>query len=332
MMSNKLLNSDDIKKIFAQIETPEYNPADDVMEKIRTHVPGRRPRRKLTIILASVFIVIMLAGAGGRVMLQRYIDADGNIGLREWRGPRFFNFAEGEEGLFRIEFFTGNTNILALVMNNGEVISSSQPRRITTDFDELQKYLDSEIFKLPQYIPDNYYFDEAIIQFFLDENFDLGDTELLVSEERFGNVYEKYYIPENLNNIERISIRFRHTDQVEEDFDRNYYIHYSMGLCLTETINNDISGWWENTEFETLDLPQFSRSVLSSTAHRGILTEYLFHGFNSVPVRTSYRFLLRKEKLGTVRYHISRSSYNGIDGFESELIRSEIIKMAESIK
>jgi hypothetical protein len=71
------------------------------MEKIRAYSPKRKPRRKLTVILASVVIMIMLAGAGSRVILQRYIDADGNIGLREWGGPRLFDFSEDEEVIMK---------------------------------------------------------------------------------------------------------------------------------------------------------------------------------------------------------------------------------------
>ena len=291
-------------------------------------------RLKPTIITAIIFIAaIALIGAAGQAIFHKYIDADGNIGYRDGPLYRMFNWSDDEKGIFEREFNNdfNDENLLAFTIGP-DYISQMNPRRKIKDFEELQKYINGEIFALPQYIPDGYVFDSAEVLFFIDESFDLANAEPVVREEKFGNIYAKYYIPENLNNIEYIWVLYKN-DEYE---DGENTIGYSIHLRPSRDINMDIRGW-DNTEFEILDLPQFSRSVLQST-HFGHfdrpLTEYIFNGFNSIAVKHGSIILIEEQtgttEFGAAHYNITMDSYD--DTSNNSNLHGEIIKMAESIK
>ena len=332
-----MLKRDLFKKIIKENNLSKDEMRDVILAKAETSLV-KKPRGKRVIITVAVCaVMLMMAGAGLRVMMMSYIDADGNIGFREWAGFGLFNLPQDEENIFWREFHEDNENMLVRVIYADEWRGTTirHPHRTITDLRELESYFGGGIFELPQYLPDGYYFEEAKIGFFIDENFILENAELVIREEKFGNIYEKYYIPENTDNIEYINIRYRHSEQTgsfgKADYDYSYFINYSINLFEPEYVNMEITGW-DNTKYEQLELPQFARAVISST-YFGMLdipfTEYHFTGINAIDLKRGLVLgvLDGKEEYGAVWYRLNMTSYDESDG-----VRDEIIKMAESIK
>jgi hypothetical protein len=152
-------------------------------------------------------------GAGLNMIIQRTFDMEGNSWLQYFQPRSQRPLPEGEE-LEKLEwendFFNNENdmNILATVSFNENETHFSLPKKIIFDYEEFIKYTDSDIFMVPQYIPDGYQFNHAQITFFIGNNIDINILELLQREEKFGNIYEKYYVPENLENIQSISIGY----------------------------------------------------------------------------------------------------------------------------
>ncbi|MCL1857814.1 MAG: hypothetical protein FWF92_01095 [Oscillospiraceae bacterium] len=314
-------NKEDIKNIFGEIKTPEYNPTDDIKQKIN-HGYKIKPKisrlKRTVIIIAAIMGVIILMGAGLNMIVQRVFDADGNSHLQfiPFR-HRFRHDPNDEKVLFEREFYDYPNAENILVIRRGDGTGWSDPRRNISDYDELQKYIDGDIFKLPEYVPDGYKFSNADIYFYIDEDFDFENAELIAHEEKFGNVYEKYYIPENPDNISQLFIYY-----VKEENGEEVYLFYNIFLMDPGFINTNISGQ-ENTTGEILQMPQFDRNILLSTdsyEDGNYFTQYNFHGIKIIPLKYGYDIL--NQEYGTVFYIISTYS----------LSQNEIIKMAESIK
>jgi iron complex outermembrane receptor protein len=182
-----------------------------------------------------------------------------------------------------------------------------------------------KVFRDNSDIPDGYEFSNASVTFFVDKDFDIENEEPVYREEKFGNIYEKYYIPENLDNINGIFVSYTNGDDC--------WIHYYITQHPHEFINTTFGGT-ENTEGEILQLPQFDRDILLSTDYKedeAIFTHRSFIGINAIPAKQIYGFDIspgsdtpkrRASEYGTAWYQI----------ITYYLSRDEIVKMAESIK
>ena len=341
-----MMSKENIKDMFGQIQTPEYNPADDITDKINQGYkikPGISRFKRTLIIVASVISVVILMGAALDFYVVRVFNEDGSSYL-EFRPFRHRTPPEGEE-LERLQwenefFYGGNSgNILGLTFYGDGATGRANIQKAIYDYGEfleLMNHADSEIFKLPQYIPEGYEFFNAWVIFYIDENFDCENTEPIERVEKYGNIYEKYYVPENPENIENMSVSF-----VNGEIGNS--INYSIWLHEFQA-NRRISGA-ENSQLEILQMPQFYRSSIMSTDYTEngkSWTMYSFSGINTCPVKRyltagafskEYREKRRNYsftgELGSVEYGIG--SYYGI-GEDFAPSRDEIIKMAESIK
>ena len=341
-----MMNKEAIKNMFGQIETPEANQTDEIINKINQGYKIKtrlsRPKR-LAIIIASIMTMIILMGAALEFYVIRVFNEDGSSYLqyRSFR-RRTYSDAELEQFEWRNEFFDYENadNILGIVYGGDGSVGGMNVDRTINDYDEfmeLIKSADRDIFKLPQYIPDGYKFYNAHIMFYIDEDFDYENAVPIDRAEKFGNIYEKYYIPENPENIEHISVSY-----IKEEVGNS--IHYNIWLHEPQAVNTSISGA-ENSQLEILQMPQFYRSSIMSTDYTEngkSWTMYSFSGINTFPVKRYLRMQAfskeyREEygnysftgELGSAHYGIG-SNY-GI-GEEFAPFRDEIIKMAESIK
>ena len=295
------------------------------LENKRANETQKRVNPK-TIIASIVIVAILLMSANFAMIAQRVFDADGKsflqyIPFRKRNPP-----PEGEE-LERLEwqneFFAFETaeNIFAIITFGDGSIQFNLPQRIIYDYEEFIKYTDDEIFAIPKYIPDGYKFTNAYVRFFLDKDFDTNNTEHIYREEKFGNIYDKYYITENIENIENIMISY-----AKEENGEKMWLWYYIRLEHADYIKTQISGN-ENTIGEVLDMPQFDRNLLQSTDDyiKGEIssTQRTFWAFNTIPT-----------KYGYADHRISRGEY-GVVAYQIDthfLTREEIIKMAQSIK
>jgi len=302
----------------------------------------KMPRlKRITIIVAVVMTGIILMSAGGLYWLGRKIFyTDGSSSLKyEWYKPRTpLTFSTDEQSLFEQEFQDWQTNeniLIRIIYGEGSPIYGDDgitthiydtPHRSIYNYDDLQKYIDGDVFKLPQYIPDGYEFSNASITFFVDLSFDIENEEPIYREEKFGNIYEKYYIPENFDNINGIFVSYTNGEDC--------WIHYDISQAHSDFLDGTFGGL-ENTAGEVLKLPQFDRDILLTTPdydfHGEIVTHRSFTGITLIKPKPVYGFDIVP---GTdipkrYAYEYKTARYNIITHY---LSRDEIVKMAESIK
>jgi len=331
-----MMNKTDIKNIFGQIQTPEYDPINDIKNKINRGCkikPGMSHMKRVLIIAAVVMTVLILMSATERMIRMIIFDADGNSYIRYIPFfERFRPFKYDEQSVFEREFDAqeNNENLLRYVNRKDGNISWSPPYRNIYDYNEFLKYTDGEIFKIPQYIPDGYIFDNATVYFFIDENFDFDNAELIYREEKFGNIYEKYYIQENLYNIQGLTVWYAKEAGHDEDF-----ICYSIEL-KNDNINDITYGGNERTVFEKFDMPQFYSAVLLAKTwgdSEEQITDYNFHAYNMISPKRYYSFFNKNiESKGQIPLAPNQYGIVGYYVVSHTAPRDEIIKMAESIR
>ena len=287
-------------------------------------------RFKLHFVIAVTLIAaLFLMSATGYYVLVTYkvFDADGNFSIKnfwERQGTRPSNEVL-ERLIFEDEFFRDTENTFGIILYGNGDLGIRHIKRAIYDYDELQKYIDGDIIKLSGYIPAGYEFSNAMINFYLDENFKFETAELINRVEKFGNTYEKYYIPENPKNISELYVAY-----MKEENGKEMWIWYNIWLGAASDINVNIGGL-ERTEGEILQMPQFDRNLFLTTPDYinidGInYTHRTFDGIKIIPTITYLRVFSNRiqydAEYGTVRYQIDTNF----------LSRDEIIKMAESIK
>ena len=368
-MMNKTnkISKEDIKDMFGQIETPEYNPIGDIKQKINQGytIKPRFSRTKARAICAFALVAaIFMTSVMAVYAINEYnmrktkaFDLDGNthdiyVADYDYDPPedlKFFNQIVSEQE-------SENILTLGVISEDRESVEYVWlPHKIIRDYEELQKYLDGEIFKLPQYIPDGFEFAQATITFFVDKDFDYATADLIAREDKSGDIYEQYYIPENLNNIKSISINYA-KGGVQS-------LVYVMGLFYKEA--DMLTIWEDNTQSEVLQLPQFQSNTLLSTenektdsAFRTIT--YKLNATNPISIRQGYSFLTQRAILSKskgekfwgqsdydmVMYDILATSLTDIDEERQNdgslyyyvdpdgayASRDEIIKIMESVK
>jgi len=332
-----------IHDILKQINTPEYNISDVVLNRIKTGAyikPKRVKRIKRALIIAIIAAVILLMGAAVNMYVIKIFNNDGSSYLQYMPFRRkTFTDEELERLEWQGEFFFGedSENIVGITFYNDGTIGVNDARKNIQNYDEFTEFIkqtDKNIIKLPQYIPDGYEFYNAYVMFYIDENFDYESAELTERAEKFGNIYEKYYIPENPENIYNIGVSYINTKKTEESINFNIWLHEP------ESVNTNRSGV-ETSQLEILQIPQFYYSSLMSTDYTENgkkWTSYDFLATNKIPVKRYLRqgiivkhfheadvnkyYDTSAHELGSVHYII----------LANFLSREEVIKMAESIK
>ena len=333
MNKNKLLSGEEIKNIFAQIETPEYNPSDDVMKKIRQEVKPRRKNKRRILIIAAVFAaMIFMMSAAGYWLTVTVFDFNGNIrwGEKFFHTPKTAEVFEFENGLIENK----EENAVLFIIRNAEQqypgIQGFYPHKIIYDYEELRECA-GEGFKLPEYIPDGYKFSNARIDYRINGDINYEELEAAYYEEKFGNIYEKYILYEDdySEYYYNISLWFNNEDK-QIVYNMSYSIADVDSLLFVPSPSMQVT-----SEPEVLNLPQFDRSIGVSyiasnyQAHSISAAKFIepFDIFNSDIVCKAWRELqinnyLNNTEIGSVMYNISSAS----------IPCEEIIKMAESIK
>ena len=303
--------------------------AQEVNQKYRAKF--RYSRKKLVVIYAAVIMSVLAlmsvgVSVGYHMIMVRVFDADGNYTLQPfwWRGMSILFEIDMEQWAFEQEFRNYEN---ALIIIRGEEVGRIFPHRYIRDYDELQKFMDGEIFKLPQYIPIGYRFSHARAGFFVCEDFSFETGQLLAREEKFGNVYERWYIPENPANMESITIWY-----AKETDGREYLIWYTIALRTPNAMDNIGFAHSPETAVDLLYMSQFERAFLSSRKFMedGIeLTHHALSSWKTIPTRqirlssvVVNSYLSYEREFGTVVYSV-------VSDF---LTRDEILKIAESIR
>ena len=201
------------------------------------------------------------------------------------------------------------------------------------DYEALQEFfksLNNENLKLPEYIPDGYKFESAQISFFLPDGIDYEELEPVYREEKFGNIYEKYILPESSETVMSVHIRY-----VKGSRNFGSSINYSINFASANAVGFGGTSEALREEPVLLDMPQFEHSMIAAYGNTKKPNWY-FSAVNSFePFNVSGVYAVSKtwreyedeafwritEEIGTVMYRIM--SYEP---------REEVIKMAESIK
>ena len=306
---------------------PEYNPADDVLKKIKQEVkPKRRVKRRM-IIIAAVFVVITVMSAAAYYAEITLIDFDGTI-----RSVEFPAISVSEqETRYTHNFFDSNAGenvVLYVKQQHGGMWRL--PEKIIEDYDELKKFLKDfggGIFKLPEYIPDGYNFTNARIAFYLPDDINYEELEPVYYEEKFGNIYEKYILQESSKIISNIEIRYNRG---------NIGIDYWIGLLPPNAVGFGGSSQTISVEPELLDIAEFENSMIAGYKNGGSTDWYFSAVISFEPFSVLNRYaatgLWRDEMAmyGLEEYDLLGKAMYRI--MSNRVPREEIIKMAESIK
>lgn len=341
MNKTKLLKDEEIKNIFAEIETPEYNPADDVIKKIKQG-SNIKPRRKIkriyvTAIVLSVALILMSAGVAiSNIMKVTVYDMFGNATESEmlirsgsYTRPKMEAFAKdcGEDGENAI-FYRIRENA------EGDYDAETYPKpKIIEDYNELKEYLnkiDGEIYKLPEYIPNGYEFINAEIYFQVCDDINFDELEPVYYERKSDGIYEKYILPETKRSISSVYVIY----QKGEEHIRYSISFDSFDLKNTTLIVTDPS---VKVETEMPDIPKFDVTAIASYS-TGDYQVYSIRAVNHIEpfnildmlaVNKTWRELKSSKESKMWSWEAGSVVYNASS---PHISRDEIIKIAESIK
>ena len=278
----------------------DNTPGKEQMREIilaRSQLPAVKRKRRLRIILASAFIAIMLAGAAVYNNYESiFVDFDGNIYVIPFF-PMQWSETE-QERRFTIDFFNSNAGENAVLYRFREYyenfLSMRMPEKRFDDYEELKNFLGNhaqgEYFKLPEYIPAGFRLREAVISFRLPEDIDYEALEPVLRKEKFGNIYEKYILPEMPENISRIRVVFVRGSFLNERI-IDLFIFFDP---------SNATGFWglRGGEPEVLDMEQFERSVLTVDGRNN----WSFYGMTSIePFNILRNYHIMASRIGRER-------------------------------
>ena len=304
----------------------------------------------MVIYAAIIMSVLVLMGVGISTVYFmatiRIFDAEGNSFLRH--SPlRFATNEEIEEFRFWDEFVGDCEHVLNIsIRGNRESIRIELPQRRIYDLNELQKYMYDEIFRLSGYIPYEFEFSHAVIRFFVYDGFNFESGTLLTREEKFDWIYEKWYIPENLDNIYSITIVYTSTS------DSLRTVNFTISLAEPQFIDINFAGHPLSIA-EILELPKFERNMLLTTEiyvnAEQHFTHRSFTGLKPIPPIWKYNIETRtvmcdnsnqRRKIPTqcddclteIRAEVIEYSIVYYHIWSDYLTHDEIIRIAESIR
>ena len=303
--------------------------------------------KRVTVIAAIMGVALILGAAAAATYYEMvYVDMGGNI--REIDFPYFGSglvpYDPGsEEYKFEWELINGKNEKELIYLWREDKYSTGAPARITIDdYDELKDYLNThgaERFSLPGYIPKGYEFKFAHVHIGLSDNSNYEEFEPVYYEEKFGNIYEKYLLPDNQTLAASVILYY---------YKGKSYIDCHIGFSTYSTIDDmpfytPPPGSKTKKEPEILELPQFERVLMAP--YKSFLDPLYIMAVKSLdePVYIytdsfiSRTWRTRNEELGVIDDIIK---YNEAD-FISYIIgssapygisRGDFIKIAESIK
>ncbi|MCL1858493.1 MAG: hypothetical protein FWF92_04595 [Oscillospiraceae bacterium] len=323
---NKIEPDEETKqKIFGDIIKKQYN---------------KRPKFKRIMLVAAVMTGVLILMSATAVVIYYheavYYDMKGNkidmsevylphseYGSEEFRFEQALRENKAEDEILFIIFF--------------DYESRNNPTKKIYDYNELINYLNdngAEQLILPEYITYGYEFEHADVHLGLIGDIDYEEFESVYYEEKYGNIYEIYKLPEDKTCVENINLHYHKNE-------REGYISIIINFiwsCNSETISFGSPGIVE-TEPESLDMPQFKHSlIMSDKISSGSNPTWRFRAVKIIdkPVNILNAFFISK-----IWYEKNSKNF-AFDTFEfdavsydinsSSVSRDEIIKIAESIK
>lgn len=327
-----MFDDNDIKDIFGKLELPDYDPRSEVIKKLGTKKVA--PKRKIILITALILVILSLMGAAVNSIILTQFDMNGNKSFFSifGRSRKFTDTRSPEQVEFENTFMEKTRDHLIILKIKEDYSGASDSSRIeVSEYEELKQYISGSGLRLPKYIPEGYSFKNASITFYLDEE-GLNAAELLISEKKFGYIYEKYKFPEsNLKNIADIVIYYEGKNGEN--------IHCNIRRVHRFSENHTVGGI-ETSEAEVLEgFEDYRHNLFMTTFYEEenmtINSLYLYKDTEFItpvnPYILNNDFKKHEEerggsiyssKLGSVLYDIS-SYFIGKD---------EIIKIAESFE
>jgi len=341
-MMNKL-EKEDIKNIFGQFQTPEYNPTDDIIKKINRgyKIKPKLSKFKRTLIIAAVMGIVLILSAAAAVVYNEMVFYDMSGNIRDNIEPFSPRYDYGsEEFEFEQQLRNGLNEYEMLFIHAPEYPSFYYATKKIYDYDELINYMQNKgggQLSLPGYLPKGFEFEYADVHVTLSGNVNYTEYEPIYYEEKYGNIYEIYRLPEDETYVEHVILSYRSP--------KNHgYIVCNARFTWGDGIDSMSFGTnlEVNTEPELLDIPQFERSLIMSYKTRSNSNpQWTFRAVKLIdtPVKIfNISFISdtwhKNNAKNNVSYAGNNYTFNAVmyDISSSEISRGEIIKMAESIK
>jgi hypothetical protein len=349
-LDKELIKADEMDTAVVREIIAEMDPADmpePNYEKIRSELFSKKPKfartKRIAIIAVASMLVLSLMSVGVAVYYHQmvYYDMQGN--KREVTDDMSYSIPKpgSEESEFELSLRENmeESEILFMIAPSSTSYYN-KPIKIC-DYGELTAYLQNnggEQLSFPEYIPQGYELDFAEVYVNLSGGVDYKDFEPVYYEEKFGNIYEIYKLPEDLTTVERVSLHYY------KDKERiKGYILCHMNFTWSggdKLFGSSVTG---NTKSEVLDMPQFEYSLIVSSeinhawANRDdwelkLMAEKLTD--NPVSILNVSFISKTWQKSNAMNFGGSSYKFDAIDYniTSMSISRDEIIKMAESIK
>lgn len=281
------MNGKELLKNIAHEKMPDReqvreNCHNQILAKVAagSTIKSGRSWRKRPVIIVMIISVLMLMGATGYYILimRTVFDLDGNAVIQRFfsRNPairRQINEEDRARDIFELAFVDSITEPNRFIVINragcGRSNTEALSARRIHDYAEWQDFtvgLDSAAIMFPQYIPERFEFIGAYIRFFICESFDFDALELIRREEYLGNIYEEWYFPEELVNLNNISFwwtTYRCKVSPHE------FVDFRFELSMLDETAHRTFGASHNDNpaeiSEVLQIAQFENSLLLST-------------------------------------------------------------------
>ena len=351
-MKNRLndidINEKDIKNIFEKIETPEYNAVEEIMRRINSEQgqPEVKTKaglkHKILVIAMAVVVMSTLISAAYKVYEADIMDFLGNITgtAQNYLVFKGTETRSEEQIAFETEFLIrkdGQIPLITLMDDKGNYAGSqiADMRYSINSLEEMKSHMNGTVFEFPEYIPTDYEFESAYVEFYFDDA-DILNSKLIHSEEKYGNVYEIYAFDEinalNEKKIFTVSIQYKNSEA-----DVLWYYGNIVDTKLSRILII------ENMETETLAIPGYDGSVLSSYSWRENdkdFTQLQLHlmkaGISPIQTRNLTNFN-REHREKILQENIKELYGMANDGVaytisSESLDRTELIKIAENLE
>lgn len=347
------MKNDKIVNAWNEIESDDITKKEilnDIIKRQKKQAKRLR-KRKMAVIIAAIPLTLVLLCAAAIIVYEAVVfyDMDGNI--QEVTDISHTRYEPGTEEYDFEEELRNSREDNAIIFIFYEDADTQFPSINTIpaikkidDYEELKNYLQNnggEEFKLPEYIPAGFDFEYASVSLGLSETTDYEEFEPVYREEKFGNVYEKYLLPENQTRVESVTVSYT-----------NGKIYLSCNASLSKGSLAFGTTVEVNTEPEVIDIPQFDRSLIMSykngslnprpmwtiKAERSIdepacVLDTLFIS-KTLREMQSARFNNKMyiKNFGIKEYDMVNYWINATSTLFSGVSRNEIIKVANSIK
>lgn len=281
-----------IKQLYNGINTPEYDASGEVFAKIKRARPRRRVR--FTLIAAAVVIAAASLISAGRLALASSFDFFGNrTDHYDDYGYRLFGERDEEKIAYENSLVEKYKDHLVISIKDGEKGVSKYNGSGThdfsfaeTDYNAAVRRIGSATYRIPDYVPEGYIFEEMGYTLYADESC-LG-RDPVFSEEKFGARYEVYEIPEEMqDNLRYTWIRYKTGGAENLPDDDMLYIYADLTFKLSETSTISFTSGPDSTA-ETIEVKGFKHAVMVTDSNKSGKEIYTLHLYNENTSPESY--------------------------------------------